>query len=414
MKQAHPLTLAVLLGLFLNTPAQADWWSESRQTAGELWDKTRSSADQAVQEAQQWLNQEAQDDFSQVWQGVVPKLEQALDLSDQQAQLPENAWFGRDQVSNQQAIDQLMDEAAALLSHAPAQRTRDRVRELEQAIRDTRSEIAQYRERQIAAPSDAVLRKSAEDYDRAIQAATERLVTLQRELAETRQRFAEELKTIGLDLSAEQVEFLLSTVTGDDLIELGVAFDNVKALTGQLEQLMVQSQEDSASARRYYGMYVILLNVLAHMQEQLLVAVEERYLRDIDAIRSRTEQLMQETRSFNQRADLTAEAAATLRANLAAQELTLRTAGLYRDYLVAQARDVAAARERLQKDIAVATNTYETVKVSGELVQLLRTSQEALAVLLDRQVPVLRPFQNLEMQREFEQLTERLRAGETL
>jgi hypothetical protein len=67
------------------------------------------------------------------------------------------------------------------------------------------------------------------------------------------------------------------------------------------------------------------------------------------------------------------------------------------------------ARAELDKDIAAAWNTYETVRVSGELVGLVRSSQQLLEGLMNRQVPALRPFENLEMQREFQKLTEQLR-----
>ena len=59
--------------------------------------------------------------------------------------------------------------------------------------------------------------------------------------------------------------------------------------------------------------------------------------------------------------------------------------------------------------IAVARNTYETVKLSGELVSLMRDSQQLLNALFNRQVPALRTFENLEMKREFEKLTAQLR-----
>jgi len=52
------------------------------------------------------------------------------------------------------------------------------------------------------------------------------------------------------------------------------------------------------------------------------------------------------------------------------------------------------------------------VRVSGELVDLVQSSQKLLDGLLRRQVPALRPFQNLEMQRELSKLTEQLRAAE--
>ncbi len=56
----------------------------------------------------------------------------------------------------------------------------------------------------------------------------------------------------------------------------------------------------------------------------------------------------------------------------------------------------------------VATNTYETVKVSGELVDLMQSSQRLLDNLRSLEVPPLRTFENLEMKREFDRLTLRL------
>jgi hypothetical protein len=100
-----------------------------------------------------------------------------------------------------------------------------------------------------------------------------------------------------------------------------------------------------------------------------------------------------------------------LTANLKAQELTLQAAAFYRDYLITQSRQLQEARQHLAQDIAVAQNTYETVKVSGELVALMRNSQQLLNDLLNRQVPPLRPFENLEMKREFEKLTAQLKTN---
>ena len=165
---------------------------------------------------------------------------------------------------------------------------------------------------------------------------------------------------------------------------------------------MVESKEDLESARRYYGMYLTLLKTLERMQERLLDTVETRYLTEIDAIIAKTRELMQQTRSLMRDDQANRE---TLAANIEAQELTLRTAALYRDYLIDQASDVAVARDELLRDIAIADNTYETVKVSGELVRLMKSSQQLLDTLLKRQVPALRTFQNLEMKREFEKLT---------
>ncbi|MDQ2696043.1 MAG: hypothetical protein M3Z21_11835 [Pseudomonadota bacterium] len=379
--------------------------------AGSVWDSTWNWAGEAWQSTLDLLKDPADaGGFARLWDGIIPRLEQTLALEDRHHRLPRDAWFGEDRQSNQAAINELLDESIAILSLSPARQYRQRIGELEQSIRDARQEIAALRQRRVSAPADALWRKTAEDYDAAIGQLNDRIAAQQAELNVVRQAFARELQDLGLHVSDEQLAFLLSTVTGDDLLELGIAFDNVKALTGQLEKLMAESPGDLEAARRYYGMYMVLLKVLDRMHLHLLEAVNGRYLPRIDAIAARTRQLRQETLALQRGA----ADGRFLEANLEAQTLTLRTAALYRDYLVEQSREVAEARRRLSRDIAVAANTYETVKVSGELVALMQDSQRLLDVLFSRQVPALRTFDNLAMKREFEKLTARLRSGERI
>lgn len=374
------------------------WWVKTRNQAGSLWENARD-----------WWRDDpsSSNHFQQVWDGLLPKLDRTLVLEDRQSDLPEKAWFSTDQSDNQAAINALLDEAITILVMSPAQHYRQRIRELEQTITAAQEEIAELRTKRVSAPQEAHWHKTAADYERAIDEQNRRITQADKELRDLRREFAEDLRHLGLELSDEQLEFLLSTVVGDDLIEMGIAFDNVKILTEQLQQLMADSREDLASSRRYYGMYLILLEMLERMQGHLIAAVKTRYVPEIDVIVGKTQALMAETRALRQR---TQQDRRVLNANLEAQELTLRAAALYKDYLNEQAQQVAAARERLNHDIAIARNTYETVKLSGELVALMNSSQQLLDNLLQRQLPPLRAFENLEMKREFERLTARIKA----
>ncbi|MEZ5582175.1 MAG: hypothetical protein R3F37_04755 [Candidatus Competibacteraceae bacterium] len=391
------LSLAMGLAVAGEQAPQSDWWSRIQDTASGAWEETR-----------QLLNDDSQHDFGRVWEETLPKLEQALTLHDRHQTLPERAWFSTDQAANQTAINELLDEAITVLAISPAQRYRERIRELQNSRRQAQAEIDELRTRRVTAPQDARWQKTVADYDQAIQQQTQRIDTANRELRAIQREFAAELRRLGLVLSDEQLEFLLSTVVGDDLIDMGVAFDNVKTITEQLERLMVDSRDSLDGSRRYYGMYLVLLEILERMQAHLITTVNTRYLPEIDEIAVKTRLLMEQTRDLQQQADT---AHAVLDANLEAQILTLRAADLYRDYLVEQARQVSQARERLLQDIAIARNTYETVKISGELVALMKSSQAMLDNLLQRQLPPLRAFENLAMKREFERLTAQLQAG---
>ena len=189
---------------------------------------------------------------------------------------------------------------------------------------------------------------------------------------------------------------------------MSVAFDNVKAVTEQLEQLLVDSGESLPSARRYYGMYTILLTALDRMHDELLATIGH-YHQQLDTVVEKTRSLMAKSESLRRHNDRHQR---TLTANIEAQRLTLSTAKTYQNYLNKQARHIVKSQQRLSHDIAVARNTFDTVTVSGELIQLVHSGEQSLELLFSRQAPTMFTFQNLELKREFEKLTNRLRATE--
>jgi len=408
--EPEPEPEAPAAGLWTRSLEGADaWWESGRTTAGDWWQRSQDVAGGAWDSTRGLLLPAEQDPFGNVWDRVLPTLGETLERQDRHAGLPEKAWFGTDQRSNQKAIDKLLDDAVAILSTSELRRYRDRIRFLEGEIERARQDIAEYRQRRVSAPAQSLVKKTVDDYEQAIAARQADIRRHEADLGTIKRELATELRAMGLIVSEEQVDLLLSTVVGDNLIDLGIVFENVKAVTGQLERLVSDSGEDLQNARRYYGMYVVVLRSLYEMHQQVERAITEQYLPQIDQIVARARELSAETLRLKERSPQRAQ---LLAANLDAQRLTIEAAGIYRRYLVEQAQQVASARSELAADIATAWNTYETVRVSGELVDLVRTSQRLLDGLLDRQVPALRPFENREMQREFEKLTAKLRAAE--
>ena len=57
----------------------------------------------------------------------------------------------------------------------------------------------------------------------------------------------------------------------------------------------------------------------------------------------------------------------------------------------------------------VASNTYQTVTVSSDLVDLMEGNTNLFNAVMKLQVPELLPFQNLQMQEVFERLTIQLK-----
>jgi hypothetical protein len=367
----------------------------------------------------------AEDKPAELWEKMLPKLRAALKLKDKRDTLPDSSLFGDDKKSNQKEINELLDEAVGILVISDTQSYRRQIDSLEKDIQESRKKIVEYEEKRISASSDKPAWKawetSKEDYDNKIKDQSERIAKREAEIEKVKEELREELRVLGLDVNSEQVDFLLSTIVGENVVQVIVAFENVKALTLQLEQLMVQSGESIETARRYYGMYTVLLEILDRMYYQILQDIDHKYIpqivggknekgKNLVGIIPKTEKLTRETNRLLQKDD-SARNRDVLSANLRAQSLTLEAAKLYRRYLEEQRVDLAMAKKKLAPDLAAARNTYETVKVSSELIAMMKSGQNLFDTLKSLQIPELRVFENLEMKKEFQKLTVQMKSG---
>lgn len=342
-----------------------------------------------------------------LWQRIVPELQRVRELEDRGKDLPRWALFRTDQSANRAQIRKTMDQAVDILGEAPAGGLRQKIVELESASQTDRQSISELRERRISAPEEGRFRTTVADIDERVDDLQRRIAERDLRMRDLKGEFRDELGRMGLEVTREQADFLLATVVGDNVIDITIAFHNVKLLTGQLERLTAENLEDIQLARRYYGMYTVLLQLIMHIYDTALQEIDEGYLPEIEEIRTRTHALMRQTSQMARRAE--GAHRATLQANLESQEFTLRAAEMYRGYLEEQRRSLREARGRIDKDLAVAMNTYETVQLSGDLLSVMRSSQELFQLMFEMQVPDLRPFENAELRREFDKLTLRLR-----
>jgi hypothetical protein len=343
-----------------------------------------------------------------VWEKVRPELDAIRQLEERHDALPRWALFGTTRKENREKIDRLMNEVVDILGISPAADMRAEIASLEARNREDAARIAELRERRIAAPDEALFGDTIARIDAEVRERQEAIGRRDAVIAQRKGDFAGELASMGIDLSREQVDFLLATVVGDNVFDISIAFYNVKLITAQLESLTAESLESIEIARRYYGMYTVLLQTLDTIYDEAVGIINDRYLVGIEDIIGRTRQLTRQTETLLRSADPQHRAA--LEANVRAQELALHAAETYRTYLEQQRMGILEAQRRLRSNIEVAQNTYETVKISGDLLQVMRASDELFALLFELQVPDLRPFENLELRREFEKLTTRLRA----
>ncbi|OUD12076.1 hypothetical protein [Thioflexithrix psekupsensis] len=375
------------------------WWQQSKEVTGQWWDSSRQLLGTLSE-------QQDNPEFAEVWKKITPTLSEIDKLQAEQTLLPEKSWFSRDQAQQQQSINALLDEAVEILGISETNQIRTKIHALNEAIAKANSQIAQYRQEKISAPTQSKWKTTVEGFDQKIQALEADIRRYQQEIDQLKTLFIQSLERIGVRLTQEQLDLLMSSVVGDDIIQSSIVYANVRQMSEQLMILTEESGENLDITRRYYAMYTVLLKVLLHMQQQFMTKVEQDYLPAIERIASDVQAVRKETEQLLRTAD--PQRHPHLSANLNAQELTLKASGLYRQHLQEQHAKMQHAYAKTQADLAVAQNTLQTVTLSGELVNLLRTSQDAFGLLLTIEVPELLVFDNTQMKQEFALLTEKL------
>jgi len=373
-----------------------------------------SAAPQATSAEQLEQDQET----GQLLEKVLPTLESTVELVDRHDVLPEKTInpFDHDQASNQSSIDKLLDDAIEALEVAKVTEYRNQIRETQQEVRVSKRRIAEYKRKQFgAAPKSELTKfqrvtlvKSREDYDDLIKEENEANEERARELVSLKAEFVKELKNIGLDIDDAGVDALLGAVSGDEFISMLTVFRNIKSITKQLQTLTDDSGESMDVAKRYYGMYVVLVQTMDRLQMTFVNEIETVHIPKLYEYSAKAQDNIDEA---NELIESGGGDAGVLEGNIESNRLTQTAAEIYIDYLRKSARVVSRENGQTKKNLATAQNTYKTVRLSGEVATLMRTGRQNFESLMQLELPKIRDFGNEAVKKEFSRMTLELRGN---
>jgi flagellar biosynthesis chaperone FliJ len=377
----------------VGAPAEVDpfaGWSEERRAE---WERERAER------------------IRKVFQRSIGPLEKATEAYEEHESLPESHLWKEDRESNQARIDRLLDEAIEALELSGLEDVRRELRELEGQVDELERRIARDREARISAPRADELNAledayttSVEEYEERIAEAEAAVEERRARAEELRDRFVDELRAIGVDIDREAAESLLASVSGDDFVQLCVVFDNVRLMTEQLQELTEQSGERLDVARRYYGLYVVLIRIMDRLQRDFVDTVRTERIPKLGEL---AEAARENIRDAERNMRTGGDREIGLR-NVEANRLTIEATRIYTEYLAEQAAEIERQNRALEVRLRDAENTYDTVRVSSQVAEILRESVRDLDALLELEVPKLRGFENRELQEEFLRLTDEL------
>ncbi len=309
-------------------------------------------------------------------------------------------------------VQALLNSALGIVTDVPVVETQKKIETLRKNIRDLDDEITKTKEKQLTAPKQGMMPGVLSD---TVDSLAAQIVDLGKKIdlnkAEIKAAKAEivaGLQKSGMQLSADQVDLLLDSVLSGDLVRLVAVFNAAKVIDGQLGKLMAASGDNLNATRKYFAMHAALFAMLVQSQDATIAKIDTSYapkldaiLKDIQAAKSKTADLMrQENRPDQKRA---------LDANKDAQKVAEEAAKSYKRYLTQQREQLAKARLKAAHDLRIADNTFETVEASFQLRNLMKDSTQSFEALQKLEAPTFdQIFKNEDLRREFENLTRKL------
>jgi uncharacterized small protein (DUF1192 family) len=229
------------------------------------------------------VSAQTKQDVGKLLKSVEPTLKQTMSLVDIHSELPEDSRIPLrlDKQSNNAEMNKLLDKAIEVLEVSSVSDLRDRVKLNHKKTNDIHNEIAEFRQKRLAAPASNSRSRlervnpfanTKESIDKKIAALQEEIQELEAEDEKLSSKFKKELNSIGIDIDAEGVDSLLGSISGEDFVDMVVGFENIKSLTQQLQKLSAESGEAPDVAKQYYGMYVVLVQARGSFINRVLLA----------------------------------------------------------------------------------------------------------------------------------------------
>ena len=292
-----------------------------------------------------------------------------------------------------QKVGAALEDSELMIARGDYMACLDEIRKLKQQAADVRASISMQ-------PGDSgKLQRTLDKIEAKSASASETRLAL---LNAFRQR----MDRYGVSLSNEQAEVLLSRIDAGDVTRMSSVFAVLSAMTSQFADAKKESGENIDVAKKYYAIYLGLLELQMSIQSEYINRVDNAYLPGVRKLGHEARDLLAETKAMIKGSS--EEHRDAYRQNISSQEFTIKVTEVYEDSLRADRTKVQEAHAVVQKIHQLAANTLATVRVSSDLLTMMKSAETMLQEVLSLQTPELHPFENLDLQREFEAVTIRL------
>ena len=258
-----------------------------------------------------------------------------------------------------------------------------------------------FTEKLILAPSKGnLITDSKADIKEDIEIVNKLIAKNQNLISQIEYDLKKKLSKAGITLSREQIRTLTNRVDGDQVIKSLAIFDVMQQISKQLAKLVDENSFSSKATTKYYGIYMVMGEVLGYAQRQYILQIDETYLPALETVENDIKDAIKFSKKTLEEAT-TEGNRSILEKNIQANNVTLVAADLYEDMLLDQKKKLEIALEKTNEQIAVSYSTFDTAVNSANLVRLIDVTQLKFSEILSAQLPELISFENQELEEKF-------------
>ncbi|SFZ98535.1 hypothetical protein MNB_SV-5-1518 [hydrothermal vent metagenome] len=396
------------ISICLVTLLSADWTSDIVEKSNKIYNETKDKTILLYKENTQAVPLSKDEKMAKVWDSVYPDIEKSTEYIDKFNNAPESAWIGEDKEDIQKEINERFEMIINALIEDDLLVYKTKMNSLKKKISENKSNILKYREKRVGAPKSSSIYTTKSDFDDKISETKKENIILKNEIRIIKDKLKNNFKEIGVNLSSEQIDLLLTRVDGDDIIQISLVMKTLENITNQIMLLMKESKEELTQAKKYYGMHQVLLEMVVYIQQRYIDKCNNVYIPKIDKMIVDSASMMENTKRLKNLEEDTRRRA-VYDHNLKAQALTNEVSILYKKDIISSKNKMIEAQKIAKDNLTLSKNTYETVMLSADLFALIEESKLMFEEVSKIQVPNLVPFENIQMEQKYKELTASLK-----
>ena len=348
--------------------------------------------------------------FAAFWKRVSPRLQEGVSYIDRhedeglevEKTLLETITF-RDP-----EITRIVDGCLKEFLHSDVLSLIDQVQRIEDGITARREQINVWKLSLIAAPATSLmpLRQTRASLNRRIARERRAIERDEARIDALKASTLEAMAARGLAMTPEQLDGLLYSAEGGDIAQVMAVAENIRAIEHSLSAELKGPDAGAEQVRAYTGYVMMCYRIYLAVLDRAARTIRTVYLKRLEGIIAEATSQMMKADALRQSLGARSDVAMN---NLDLNARTIDLADLYEKHLNRRLEDLARLSAEMRINYELSRNTFRTVKLGGELVDVIRAGEKDLQSIFEFEPPRLEAFYDKKLREDFDAITARLK-----